>query len=220
MAKMTLLNVSLPVLAILAIAVPADANTIKSWNYNRATKMLRFITDAEVTPQIKLIGSPTRVVIDLPGIKLGKKTDTRPASLGYVKDVRAGQFNPQTTRFVMELTSSYGINPKDIKIEAASRQDWSIQLPKPEKNQFLPGATSIAVKTPKVLPSFAKNGTVGGVLKVGDELTWLTQRINAINAQYSVVDASDSVLDLKTGNYADSRGGTAIPAARENKLTG
>ena len=218
MGKMNLLTVSLPLLTILAIAAPAQANKITSWNYNRATKKLRFLTDEEVTPQIKLIGSPTRVVIDLPGIKLGKKKDTRPASLGYVKAVRAGQFTSQTTRFVMELTSFYGINPKDIKIEAASRRDWSIQLPNPTKNKFLPGANSIAVKTPKVPPSFVRNGTVGGVLKVGDELTWLTQRINAINAQYPVVNASVFVLDLKNGNYADIRGGKAFPAASVIKL--
>lgn len=218
MGNMNLLKVSLPILAILVMAAPAEANKITSWNYNRATKMLRFITDEEVTPQIKLIGSPTRVVIDLPGIQLGKKTESRPASLGYVKDVRAGQFNSQTTRFVMELTSSYGIDPQQIKIEAASRQDWSIQLPTPTKDQFLPGANSIAIKTPKVLPSFVKDGTIGGVLKVGDELTWLTQRINAINAQYPVVDASVFVLDLKNGNYADLNGGKAFPAASVIKL--
>jgi beta-lactamase class A len=55
-------------------------------------------------------------------------------------------------------------------------------------------------------------------LKVGDELTWLTQRINAINAQYPVVDASVFVLDLKNGNYADINGGKAFPAASVIKL--
>ena len=211
-------SLSLSILALLTVAPPAEANRITSWNYNRATKKLRFLTDEDVTPQIKIIGGPTRLVVDLPGIRLGKKKDSRPASLGFVKAVRAGQFNTQTTRFVMELTSSYGVNPQNIKVQAASRRDWSIQLPEPVKHQYLPGATSVAVKTPKVLPRILQSGTIGGVLKVGDELSWLTQRLRAINAQYPVVDSSVSVFDLKTGNYVDLRGAKAFPAASVIKL--
>ncbi|MCM1983934.1 serine hydrolase [Lyngbya confervoides] len=208
---------SLALLLVIGSGDPVEANRLTSWNYDGQRKILSVHADEEFSPQVRLIGSPTRLIVDLPGIKLGRLKTKRPVSLHHVKEVRSGQFNSQTTRLVVELNSGYGLDPKQIQVRATTRQKWSIQLPGPEPQKYLPDRP-VDVAVPRVLPNFMSGGTIGGVLKAGDEMRWLTQRLAALHSQYAVVDPSVFVLNLNNGDYADLQGGAPFPAASVIKL--
>ena len=85
------------------LSSPADAAKLKSWNFDANQNSLEFNTDAAVQPQAQLIFNPTRVVIDLPGVKFGRPQLKKPVG-GAIRTVRIGQFDPKTTRMVVELS--------------------------------------------------------------------------------------------------------------------
>lgn len=215
---MKLLPVLFSTLALMIAAPAAHANVLTNWAYDGQQRRLSFTADEEFSPQAILIPNPNRLVVDLPGIRLGRPKVTKPISLDHVQAVRLGQFSTQTTRLVVDFAPGYGIDPSKVKVQSNSRRDWSIYIPQPEKRNFLAGKSEVAIAVPQVLPDFMRNGTIGGVLKPGRELDWLEKRLAGIHAQYPVVDPSVFVLDLKTGDYADLRGGKPFPAASVIKL--
>lgn len=211
--KLRFLSVS--VLGALAIALPpASANTLTSWKFDAQRDRLSFTTDEEVRPVAKIIGDPTRVVIDLPGIRL-KRPKILSALSGKYKSLRIGQFNAQTTRLVVELDPGYNVDPKRIKVQANSRRSWSLVLPEAGQGDDQPEAP---LAVPAVHPDFIRNGSIGGVLSVGQEMRWLEQRLAAVHARYPVVTPGVFILDLSTGDYADLNGGKTFPAASVIKL--
>jgi beta-lactamase class A len=211
--KLSILSVS--VLGALTIALPsASANTLTSWKFDSQRDRLSFTTDAEVRPVAKIISDPTRVVIDLPGIRL-RRPKILSALSGRYKSLRIGQFDARTTRLVVELDPGYGFDPNRIKVQANSRRSWSLVLPDP-------GQGSDQIQTPLAVPSvhpdFIRNGSIGGVMPVGQEMRWLQQRLAAVRSRYPVVNPGLFILDLSTGDYADLSGGKTFPAASVIKL--
>jgi beta-lactamase class A len=211
--KLRVLSVS--ILGALAIALPpASANTLTSWKFDAQRDRLTFSTDEEVRPIAKIIGDPTRVVIDLPGIRL-RRPKILSALSGRYKSLRIGQFDARTTRLVVELDPGYGFDPKRIKVQANSRRSWSLVLPDPgQSNDQIEAPLSV----PAVHPDFIRNGSIGGVMPVGQEMRWLEQRLAAVHRRYPVVNPGLFILDLTTGDYADLSGGKTFPAASVIKL--
>ena len=199
------------------MALPAQGSTLTSWKFDAQGDRLSFTTDEAVRPTAKLINNPTRLVVDLPGIRLKRPKVLNPLN-GKYKSLRIGQFNAQTTRMVVELDSGYGLDPSQIKVQGASRRSWSVALPEPSQGDRLAGKSEVALVVPMVPPSFIRSGTFGGALSVGREMTWLQQRLMSVQASYPVVNPSFFVVDLQNGDYADSRGGKAFPAASVIKL--
>ncbi|PLZ98344.1 N-acetylmuramoyl-L-alanine amidase, partial [Fischerella thermalis CCMEE 5196] len=48
---------------------------------------------------------------------------------------RIGQFDPQTTRVVVEMTPGYTLDPQKVKFEGISANRWRVQLPKPKREE-------------------------------------------------------------------------------------
>lgn len=206
---------SVLILGALVMALsPAAANTLTSWKFDARNDRLSFTTDEEVSPVAKIIGDPTRVVIDLPGIRL-KRPKVLSALSGRYKTLRIGQFNAQTTRLVVELDPGYSVNPSRIRVQANSRRSWSLVLPEPGQSDSQP---EVPLTVPPVHPDFIRSGLIGGVLPVGQEMRWLEQRLASVQSRYPVVSPSLFILDLSTGDYADLGGGRAFPAASVIKL--
>ncbi len=217
---MKLRYLPMSVLGALAIALPpATANTLTSWKFDAQNDRLSFTTDEEVRPVAKVIGDPTRVVIDLPGIRM-RRPKILSALSGKYKSLRIGQFNAQITRLVVELDPGYAVNPERIKVRANSRRSWSLVLPEPGQSSGndRPLQPEAPVAVPSVHPDFVRSGTIGGVLPVGQEMRWLEQRLMAVRSRYPVVSPSLFILDLNNGDYADLSGGKAFPAASVIKL--
>ena len=140
------------------LSSPADAAKLKSWNFDANQNRLEFNTDAAVQPKAQLIFNPTRVVIDLPGVKFGRPQLRKPVG-GAIRTVRIGQFDPKTTRIVVELSPGYTLDPNKIKFEGISPSRWRVQLPSPvlEKADSEERSIYNVVRTSDTTPSSKSN---------------------------------------------------------------
>ncbi|MGP1371698.1 MAG: N-acetylmuramoyl-L-alanine amidase [Almyronema sp.] len=116
----------------LVVTLPAEAARLQFWRFDARANQLVFTTDVGVQPRAQLIFNPTRIVVDLPNTVLGSAT-ARQAVGGTIREVRAGQFNDQTARLVIELESGYTVNPQQVQVRGQSANQWIVQLPTPER---------------------------------------------------------------------------------------
>ncbi|KST64884.1 N-acetylmuramoyl-L-alanine amidase [Mastigocoleus testarum] len=130
----TLLTVSL-------LSSPADAAKLQSWRFDANLNQLEINTDGAVQPKAQLIFNPTRLVIDLPGVKFGRPQLRKPVG-GAVRTVRIGQFNKETTRIVVELTPGYTLDPSKVKFTGKTPKKWMVQLPTPQLEKINSSATN------------------------------------------------------------------------------
>lgn len=142
-----LLSGVLGVAGSLLIAVSAEAGTLQSWRFNSVENRLVFTTDEGVQPRAQLIADPTRLVIDLPGISLGRST-TRQNGSGGIREIRVGQVDAQTTRIVIELMPGYTLDPQRVLVRGATPTDWSVQIPTPQLTGPVAGTPSPAPVPP------------------------------------------------------------------------
>ena len=118
-------------LALLLYASPAQAGKLLFWRFESTNNRLVFNTDSRVQPTAQLIPDPTRVVIDLPGITLGRPTVNQSIG-GKVTGIRVAQFDPYTTRLVIELAPGYTVDPQQVKVRGISPTQWTVDLPTPQ----------------------------------------------------------------------------------------
>ncbi len=121
----------LSALTWLLVAAPAWAGKLVFWRFDTNENRLVFTTDNRVQPRAQMITNPTRIVIDLPGIKLGQPNINRPIG-NIVRSVRIGQFDAETTRLVIELAPGYTVDPQQVKIRGISPTQWTVELPEPQ----------------------------------------------------------------------------------------
>lgn len=117
-------------LSVIFYSLPAEARLY--WSFDRSQNRLEFTTDRGVQPKAELIFNPTRLVIDLPGIDLGRPTANQRVG-GLIRELRIGQFNSRTTRIVIELAPGYTLNPQQVKFRGLSTNQWTVQLPTPQR---------------------------------------------------------------------------------------
>jgi len=126
---------------------PAEAARLLSWNFEPNQNQLVFNTDEGVQPTAQVINSPTRLVIDLPGVSRGNIN--RNQFIGsLIREVRVGQFDSQTTRIVVELASGYAIDPQQVRFQpSGGANQWIVQLPPPQPvdRTPLPSTTTLAI---------------------------------------------------------------------------
>ena len=116
--------------AISLLSSPALAARLESWRFDNNQNRLEINTSGAVQPQAQLIFNPTRLVIDLPGTTFGRPQVTQQIG-GAIRTIRIGQFDPQTTRIVVELTPGYTLDPKRVKFVGTTGSRWTVQLPQP-----------------------------------------------------------------------------------------
>jgi beta-lactamase class A len=195
---------------------------LKLWQFNAQQNRLDIQTDESVQPIAQLVVNPTRVVIDLPGIRLGHSKITKPIG-GVVQSVRVGQFDAQTTRLVIELAPGYSLDPEQVIVKGASTTRWFVQLPSPQREILPPpGDRLVAKRDPialKIVPPPAPPPeTFGRSISPGQPLNWLQQRLATYRTGYPAFKTSMFFLDVDNGNYADLNGDQAFPAASIIKL--
>ncbi|NET03797.1 MAG: AMIN domain-containing protein [Symploca sp. SIO2B6] len=127
-------------------SLPAQGRQLLFFHFDRSQNLLEFTTDVGVQPQAQLIANPTRVVIDLPGIVLGGRTNKQQVG-GAIREVRVGQFQNQTTRIVIELAPGYTLNPEEVIFRGMAANQWIVQLPTPQMPDFSPTQVSPADNT-------------------------------------------------------------------------
>ncbi|MBD2343988.1 N-acetylmuramoyl-L-alanine amidase [Anabaena subtropica] len=119
---------------VLLLSSPALATRLNSWRFDANQNRLEINTTGAVQPKAQLIFNPTRLVIDLPNVTFGKPQLTQNIG-GRVRSVRIGQFDPQTTRVVVELAPGYTLDPQQIKFVGITASRWTVQLPTPTAEQ-------------------------------------------------------------------------------------
>ncbi|MBF2020227.1 MAG: N-acetylmuramoyl-L-alanine amidase [Hydrococcus sp. C42_A2020_068] len=122
-------------LSLFLFASPAEAGRLLFWRFESKQSRLIFSTDERVQPRAQLVANPTRVVIDLPGITLGRPS-IKQAFGGYISSVRVGQFDAQTTRLVIELAAGYTVDPQRVRIRGLSPTQWTVDLPTPQRVSY------------------------------------------------------------------------------------
>ena len=116
---------------VLMLSSPTLAAKLESWRFDRHQNLLEINTNGAVKPQAQLVFNPTRLVIDLPGVKFGRSQLTQPIG-GGVREIRIGQFDEQITRIVLEINPGYTLDPKQVKFVGKSANRWTVKLPKLE----------------------------------------------------------------------------------------
>jgi len=114
---------------VLMLSSPTLAAKLESWRFDRNQNLLEINTNSAVKPEAQLVFTPTRLVIDLPGVKFGRSQLTQQIG-GGIREIRIGQFDEQTTRIVLELSPGYTLDPKQVKFVGKSANRWTVQLPK------------------------------------------------------------------------------------------
>lgn len=138
-------------LGIWLLSSPVRAANLQYWRFDADRNRLEFTTDSSVQPKAQLIFNPTRLVIDLPGIALGRRMQQQFASTPGIRALRVGQFDPRTTRIVVEMSRGYTIDPARVKFQGVSPSQWVVQLPTPQPLQLpRPPQTPIPSRPPRV----------------------------------------------------------------------
>ncbi len=135
---------------------PADAANLESWRFDSNQNRLEINTDGAVQPTAQLVFNPTRLVIDLPGVTFGRPQLVQSVG-GAIRAVRIGQFDPQTTRVVVELSSGYTLDPKQVKFEGISANRWRVQLPKPKREEIATSPNRSIYSVVKTEPRTSSN---------------------------------------------------------------
>jgi beta-lactamase class A len=200
-------------LSVLLFASAAEAAKLETWRFDSQQNQLSFTTDETVQPTAQLINNPTRVVIDLPGTRFGRPK-VEQAIGNTIRSVRVGQFNPQTTRLVIELTPGYTLDLNQIKIQGQSANRWAVQLPTPQMGT---GSDFGSPQPIAIVPPPADD--LGGLIRPGQPLAWLQQRFVSLKTKYpSLQSTGVYLLDMDTGNYLDLNGDKVFPTASVIKL--
>lgn len=211
---MTLLpGVISTVIGILLASPAAYADTLKSWQLDARQQSLEFTTDQSVQPAVQLVSNPSRLVIDLPGIRLKRPKVNQPYS-GAIARVRIAQFNPYTTRMVIELAPGYQVDPQQVKVQSQSRTRWVVQLPNPQR-----GASQIGSQPQAIAVPLPPADTFGGSIPAGRSLTWLQQRLAGLRTgSYASLGPGIYFVDLDNGNYLSLNGEKTFATASIIKL--
>ena len=166
------------------LATPAQANTLMNWRFDRASNRLEFSTTAPTQPQIQVLSDPPRIVVDLPGTLLGRPPESRDilplvGRESPVRQVRLGQFDPQTARLVMELHPDYVLPPEPLQPRSVGMNQWVVALPGSLARSPLPPTSS---RPESLAPSTRPITLIEGV-RVTDTGLALRLRGQSVTAQ-------------------------------------
>ncbi len=110
----------------LAQAAPVK---LTHWQYNERSRTLEFVLNGDnAEPKLSFYLSPSRLVIDLPGVQLGRSSRTNLHD-PQVLQVRAGQPDNLTARLVVELAHDPDMTQVNLVKIAATR--WRLKLSEP-----------------------------------------------------------------------------------------
>jgi N-acetylmuramoyl-L-alanine amidase len=141
-------------LGFFLLSSPAEAARLLFWRFDTNQNRLVFTTDQGVQPRAQIITNPTRLVIDLPGIILQRSTVEQLVG-GAIRSVRVGQFDDKTTRLVIELNPGYTINPQLVQFQGIAPNQWTVQLPMPERVAQFPNPTPLPPLNPVPPPAIS-----------------------------------------------------------------
>jgi N-acetylmuramoyl-L-alanine amidase len=146
-----------------------------NWRFDRVSNRLEFSTAFPTQPQVQVLNDPPRMVVDLPGTVLGRPPETRdiPQLLGRespVRQVRLGQFDPQTARLVVELYPDYVLTAESVQPRAVGMNQWVVTLPRTLARATVPPIAPVPV-LPQPVPEPPVSGATHAAVVEGVRVT-------------------------------------------------
>jgi AMIN domain len=111
---------------------------LQDWRFSPEAAQLEFTLSATSQPKVFLLSQPSRLVIDLPGTKLGF-VPTQQNYSGAIQRIRLSQLNASVTRIVMDLAPGTAINPNQVLVQPISPTSWVLRLFANFTNNTAPG---------------------------------------------------------------------------------
>ncbi len=225
----------LSLLGVLVFSWPAEAANLLRWRFDQGQNRLEFSTDSQIQPRAQLIFNPTRVVVDLPGTKLGRSQVREPVGRG-IQSYRIGQFDAQTTRIVIELERGYTLDPTKVMVRGISATTWAIELPEAQLETaaasggsgISSGVTGSVGTQPTALKPGTQLGTQPGTTVSGNPAVTAPTQIEEVrttadglflrtsgkNPKVKVRRSRDRrTIDLEIRETALAAGAIAVPTA-------
>ncbi|MDY6782802.1 MAG: AMIN domain-containing protein [Cyanobacteriota bacterium] len=207
-------------LSAVLFALPVQAARLLFWRFDPGQNQLIFSTDSGVQPTAQLISNPTRLVIDLPGIALGRPTVNQAVGgSAAIRNLRVGQFDDRTTRIVVELAPGYTLDPNKIVFRGVSPTNWSVRLPNPERlaADRIPEPTlTNAVATRPVSETRVNDPALEGLATI-EAIEWRDRRL-VVRANQPVTASADwndgagyHIITIPNARLAERIAGPQLP---------
>ncbi|NMG06991.1 AMIN domain-containing protein [Brasilonema sp. UFV-L1] len=100
----------------------APVARLEDWRFSPETSQLEISLSAAAQPRYFYLSQPSRIVIDLPGTKLGR-IPTKQNFYGAIQSIRVSQLNADVTRIVMDLAPGTFIAPNQVQLQPVSRNN-------------------------------------------------------------------------------------------------
>ncbi|BAZ14006.1 hypothetical protein NIES4071_58460 [Calothrix sp. NIES-4071] len=114
------------VFALPGIIIAAPNAQLQDWRFSPEFAQLEFTLSAASQPNVFLLSQPSRLVIDLPGTKLGL-VPTQQNYSGAIQRIRLSQLNANVTRIVLDLAPGTAINPSLVLVQPISPTSWVLR---------------------------------------------------------------------------------------------
>lgn len=121
-------------------SIAAPAGKLEDWRFFPQDSQLEISLSAPSRPQYFYLSQPPRIVVDLPGTKLGY-VPTQQNYNGAIQKIRVSQFNEDVTRIVMDLAPGTSLDRDRVQLQPDSWQNPTRWLFRPiitANNNFLP----------------------------------------------------------------------------------
>jgi AMIN domain len=112
-------------LPLVSIAKVQNAQ-LQEWRFFPEVAQLEFTLSAASQPKLLYLRQPERLVIDIPGTKLGF-VSTRQDYNGAIQRIRLSQLNASVTRIVMDLAPGTTFNPNQVLLQSVSSNRWVLR---------------------------------------------------------------------------------------------
>jgi AMIN domain len=106
-------------------AVPPNAQ-LQDWRFFPEVGQLEFTLSAASQPKYFFLSQPARLVVDIPGTKLGY-VPTQQNFSGAIQRIRLSQLNANVTRIVMDLAPGTAFNPNQVLLQPFSPTRWILR---------------------------------------------------------------------------------------------
>lgn len=104
----------------------AQAATLNDWRYSPESGALAFQLEEGLKPRYFLMANPMRIVVDLPDTQLAA-TDVQEFGSSAVQRIRLAEFQPGTTRFVLELAPGTVLQSQQVALTALGGGRWEVK---------------------------------------------------------------------------------------------
>jgi N-acetylmuramoyl-L-alanine amidase len=139
------------VLSFFLLALPVKAGELDRVNFDENRNFLEFSTNDDVQPRAQFLTNPGRLVIELPGIQMGRSLPQDRLVGGTIQTIRFVQ-GAGSTQIVIELAPGYTMDAQSIQFRGLSPTQWTVQLPAPRRDTAAPIVAANPAANPATTP--------------------------------------------------------------------